>query len=148
MGIWMAANLRKKMELVRSACFNVAVAESELAFNSTVGHESSEIQDPHASTDDRSIEALLEPALAIIGNEHRIYYAYPSSVTGDVTVLGPDEKFGNLSTRSVHGIFKLIRFYATILDYGYEETSHGQESERGLWSDALRKGIDEIGRGV
>jgi len=48
---------------------------------------------------------LMKPTLTIIGNEHKVYYAYPSSVEGDKKVLGPDEKFAHLTTRSVQEIF-------------------------------------------
>lgn len=92
-----------------------------------------------------TITALLEPALAIIGHEHKIYYAYPSSTTGDITILGPDEKFTNSSTRSVQGIFKLISFYATILDYGYQvEKENGREVDGGLWGDYWRKLLKKL----
>ncbi|KAF2811517.1 uncharacterized protein BDZ99DRAFT_518778 [Mytilinidion resinicola] len=132
MGIWMAASLRKKMELARRAFSESPVSESEPESNYRVGHDSNETQNPSINVDDTSITAFLEPALAIIGNEHKIYYAYPSSAIGDISILGPDEKFMNLSTRSVQGIFKLIIFYATILDYGYRvELESGQESGGG-----------------
>ncbi|PVH97236.1 hypothetical protein DM02DRAFT_658470 [Periconia macrospinosa] len=119
MGIWMAASLRKKMELARTASLESPGSESEPASNSRAGHDSNENQNLDDNADDPSITALLEPSLAVIGYEHKIYYPYPSFATGDITILGPDEKFANLSTRAVQGIFKLIRFYATILDYGY-----------------------------
>lgn len=145
MGIWMAASLRKKMELVKRGFFKTTVLGDETTFNSTVSRDSDAIQDPDVNANDCSIEALLEPALAIIGNEHKIYYAYPSSVTGNITILGPDENFTNLSTRSVQGIFKLMSFYATILDYGYQEMNSGQELERGLWGDYMRKVTEAVG---
>jgi len=91
MGIWMAASLRKKMELARRAFSGTPVSESKPACNFGVGHDSNETQNPDVNADDPSITALLEPALAIIGHEHKIYYAYPSSVTGDITILGPDK---------------------------------------------------------
>ncbi|KAF2254344.1 hypothetical protein BU26DRAFT_136771 [Trematosphaeria pertusa] len=147
MGIWMAASLRKKMELARRASFGIPVSESESASNSGVSHDSNEIKNPDNNADDPSITALLEPALTIIGHEHKIYYAYPSSATGDITILGPDEKFTNLSTRSVQGIFKLISFYATILDYGYRaQLDSGQESDGGLWGDYLEKIVKEVSK--
>lgn len=146
MGIWMAASLRKKMELARRA-FGTLVSESETASSPEVGLDFNEIENPNVNVDGLSITALLEPALAIIGHEHKIYYAYPSSVTGDVTILGPDEKFTNLSTRSVQGIFKLVSFYAAILGYGYEvDMDSGQELVGGLWGDYLEKAIKEVGR--
>jgi hypothetical protein len=147
MGIWMAASIRKKIELARSAFIGIPESESESVITSGVGHGSNEVQHPNISEDNPSVTALLEPALTIVGHEHKIYYAYPTSATGDITILGPDEKFTNLSTRSVQGIFKLARFYATILDYGYRvEMNSGQDSNGGLWGDYLEKIIMKIGR--
>lgn len=148
MGIWMAASLRKKMELARKA-FEASVSESEPASNSAFGGGSNVAKSSYIDADDPSITALLEPALTTIGHEHKIYYAYPSSATGDIAILGPDEKFTNLSTRSIQGIFKLISFYATILDYGYRaEVDGGQASDGGLWRDYLEKIIEELGRDI
>jgi hypothetical protein len=76
---------------------------------------------------------LLEPAITIISNEHKIYYAYPSSLKGDVTVLGPDEKFSSLSTRSVQGIFKLVRFYGRMLAWGVDKEATTNMQGAGLW---------------
>jgi hypothetical protein len=149
MGIWMAASLRKKMELARSAFIETPGSESESVSTFAVGHDANGVQNPNTNEDDPSVTALLEPALTIIGHEHKIYYAYPTSATGDITILGPDEKFTNLSTRSVQGIFKLISFYATILDYGYRvEMNSGQDSNGGLWGDYLEKIITKVGSGI
>ena len=133
------------MELARRAFSGTPVSESKPAFNSGVGHDSNKTQNPDVSTDDPSITALLEPALAIIGHEHKIYYAYPSSVTGDIRILGPDEKFTNLSTRSVQGIFKLISFYAITLDYGYRVEMESGDNWR---EDSGARVIKEVGRGI
>ena len=104
MAIWMAASLRKKMDLARTPLFKVIVSQFG------VGNRTPLIPAP---------TALLEPALTIIGHEHKVYYAYPSSEeNGNITILGPDEKLADLSTRSVEGIFKLIRLYGSILNYG------------------------------
>ncbi|RMZ71957.1 ribonuclease h [Pyrenophora seminiperda CCB06] len=149
MGIWMAASLRKKMELARGAFIGTPGSGSESNSTFAVGHDSNEIQNPNINEDDPSVTALLEPALTIIGHEHNIYYAYPTSATGDITILGPDEKFGNLSTRSVQGIFKLISFYATILDYGYRvEMNSGHDSNGGPWGDYLEKIITNMSSGI
>ncbi|RMD39683.1 hypothetical protein DV735_g5444, partial [Chaetothyriales sp. CBS 134920] len=123
MGIWMAASLRKKMELASRAF----PSESE------PGHDSNGTESD-INAGDRAITALLEPAVTINGHEHRIYYAYPSSPTGDITILGPDEQLTNLSTRSVQGIFKLLKVYATILAYGrgYQEKVINPVRERAL----------------
>lgn len=75
--------MRKKMELVRRAFSGTPISESKPASNSRADHNSNKTQNPNISADDPSITALLKPALAIIGHEHKIYYAYPSSITGD-----------------------------------------------------------------
>jgi hypothetical protein len=61
---------------------------------------------------------LVEPAFTIIGNEHTVYYAYPSSAESDIRVLGPNEKFAPLTTCSVQRIFELLRFYGRMLKWG------------------------------
>lgn len=80
----------------------------------------------------------------MIGNEHKVYYAcVSSSRDGAITILGPDEKFTNLSTRSVEGIFKLAKFYAGVLDYGYQ-TEDGDEGEEGLWGEYLGRIVRQL----
>lgn len=146
MGIWMAASLRKKMELAKKASLGTSVSETEPVSDLEVCHDLYETSDTGIDQGHPSLAGLLEPSLTIIGHEHKIYYAYPSSAAGDVTILGPDEKFTNLSTRSVQGIFKLISFYGIILDYGYRvETVNGLEREGGLWGDYLASIADNLG---
>ncbi|KAF1968775.1 hypothetical protein BU23DRAFT_540797 [Bimuria novae-zelandiae CBS 107.79] len=141
MSIWMAASLRKKMELVRKAFPTTSVSETDITSDSGVGYNANEqtIEDPIAPLPP-SPTALLEPALTVIGHEHKVYYACISSAVedGNIAILGPDEKFTNLSTRSVQGIFKLIKFYAGILDYGYgadRESEHKGKEE--LWGEYI-----------
>jgi hypothetical protein len=74
-------------------------------------------------TDDLDFTAFLEPGLTILGHEHRLYYAFPTSTAGDISILGPDERFKSLSTRSIEGIFRLAIVYATLLDYGCGEAA-------------------------
>jgi len=147
MGIWVAASLRKKMELAKRAFASTPVSQSQSDSGPGLktDHEANETQPTSTSTEGPSFTALLEPALAIVGHEHKLYYAYPSSVHGDVTILGPDEKFTSLSTRSVQGIFKLISFYGAILDYGYRIESKSEQGPRGLWGDFLEEVIENLG---
>jgi hypothetical protein len=93
MGIWVAASLRKKMELAKRAFASMSASQSksDSGPGSETDHESNETQPTSTSTECPSFTALLEPALAIVGHEHKLYYAYPSSVHGDVTILGSDE---------------------------------------------------------
>jgi hypothetical protein len=68
---------------------------------------------------------LPEPALTIVGHEHYIYYAYLDSAA-DIHILGPDiDRFGNVSTRSIRGIFALLRLYGRVLEYGIDERGFG-----------------------
>lgn len=100
MSIWIAAALCKKQELARSAQVSLDPA------------------------------AIVEPALTIVGHEHAVYYAYPRedvvSGRGGVHVLGPDvDRFERLSTDSIRGIFRLIRMYGNLLEYGMDERNDG-----------------------
>jgi hypothetical protein len=71
------------------------------------------------------LATLPEPALTIIGHEHYIYYAYLDSAA-NIRILGPDiDRFGNVSTRSIRGIFALVRLYGRILEYGMDERGFG-----------------------
>ena len=71
------------------------------------------------------LATLPEPALTIVGHEHYIYYAYLDSAA-NVHILGPDiDRFGNVSTRSIRGIFALVRLYGRILEYGMDERGFG-----------------------
>jgi hypothetical protein len=98
MGIWMAASLQKKMDLARTAFTRTPMVGN--AFDSGAGPVSAHdwnktgITNPNANAP--FFTAFLEPALAIIGHEHKIYHAYPSSARGDITILGPDARSTNL----------------------------------------------------
>jgi hypothetical protein len=139
--IWMAASLRKKMELARLAfpTSDLPLTPEDAADNATISTNKglTTFQSSH----------LLEPAITIIGNEHKIYYAYPSSLKGDVTVLGPDEKFASLSTRSVQGIFKLVRFYGRMLAWGVNEEATTNMQEAGLWDAFLSPVLETLAKG-
>lgn len=144
MGIWMAASLRKKTGLAKKAALETALSQSDRASDEPGDQGPRKWQDDSNDEDededeDYSIDALLEPGSTMIGHEHKIYYAYPSSAKGDTTVLGPDEMFLNLSTRSPQGICKLIVMYSIILDYGY-----ATEAGEGLWNGYLRKVIEGL----
>ncbi|CAN9171290.1 unnamed protein product [Alternaria alternata] len=139
--IWMAASLRKKMELARLAfpTSDLPLTPEDAADNATISTDKglTTFQSSH----------LLEPAITIIGNEHKIYYAYPSSLKGDVTVLGPDERFASLSTRSVQGIFKLVRFYGRMLAWGVDEEATANMQGAGLWDAFLSPVLKTLAKG-
>ncbi|CAI9635604.1 unnamed protein product [Alternaria burnsii] len=139
--IWMAASLRKKMELAR-----LAFPTSDLPSTPDDATDSAIISTDKGLTTFQSSH-LLEPAITIIGNEHKIYYAYPSSLKGDVTVLGPDEKFASLSTRSVQGIFKLVRFYGRMLAWGVDEEATTNMQGAGLWDAFLSPVLETLAKG-
>ena len=80
---------------------------------------------------------IVEPALTIVGHEHSVYYAYlrEDSVRrrSGVHVLGPDrDGLQGLSTSSIRGIFRLLRFYGNLLKYGMDG------GEEGYWGGFLR----------
>ena len=113
MSIWIAASLRKKQELAR-----LAQVQFEPA-------------------------AMTEPAVTIVGHEHSVYYAYPREdlVSGrsGVHVLGPDrDRFERLSTDSIRGIFRLIRLYRNLLEYGMDE------GEDGYWARFLEPVLNKL----
>jgi hypothetical protein len=142
MSIWMAASLRKKMELARKAFPETGTSATNTTSDSGVGYDVNEppVEESIAPLLPPSLTALLEPALTVIGHEHKVYYACVSSAVddGNITILGPDEEFTKLSTRSVEGIFKLIKFYAGLLDYGYRADGESEhEGEKGLWGEYM-----------
>ena len=107
MSIWIAASLCKKQDLALSTQVSVEPA------------------------------AMVEPAFTIVGHRHAVYYACPRAglVSGrsGVHVLGPDmDRFERLSTDSIRGIFRLIRMYGNVLEYGMDER------ENGYWGGFLR----------
>jgi hypothetical protein len=137
----MAASLRKKMELARLAF--PTMSDPQPTLDDTV-------ENGTTSTDEGTPKVqllhLLEPALTIIGNEHKVYYAYPSSTKDDIKVLGPDEKFAHLTTRSVQGIFKLARFYGRMLKWGFDRQAV-TDLHKGLWEGFLGPVLETSGNG-
>jgi hypothetical protein len=151
--IWMAASLRKKAELAKSVAFkatlcgaeaNVSASEMDVddaddgdgeahasERNSNLASNKEDTYDAHicdaqpAANVPPILATLPEPALTIVGHEHYIYYAYLDSAA-NVHILGPDiDRFGNISTHSIRGIFALVRLYGRILEYGMDERGFG-----------------------
>ncbi|RMZ69753.1 ribonuclease h [Pyrenophora seminiperda CCB06] len=139
--IWMAASLRKKMELACLAFSGPGLPlERDDAADKEITATNKVVANVHPLH-------LLEPAITIIGNEHKVYYAYPSSLEGNVTVLGPDEKFAHLTTRSVQGIFKLVRFYGRILEWGFDREAITNMQGVGHWAGFLGPVLEKLGKG-
>lgn len=111
----MAASLRKKIEIyhLEFPVSSMPPTLGDVAENvaSSTDKVNANVQPLH----------LIEPALIIVGNEYKVYYAYPSSLEGDINILGPDKKFSHLTTRSVQGIFKPVRLYGRMLEWGIGE---------------------------
>ena len=139
--IWMAASLRKKMELAR-----LAFPMSDLPSTPDDASDNANTSMDKVIATVQSLH-ILEPAVTVIGNEHMIYYAYPSSPKGDVTVLGPDEKFVSLSTRSVQGMFKLVRFYGRMLAWGFNREAFTNMHRAGLWEAFLGPVLETLAKG-
>ncbi|KAF2007775.1 hypothetical protein P154DRAFT_3462 [Amniculicola lignicola CBS 123094] len=118
MSIWIAASLRKKMELARTAGVNIVLA------------------------------AMAEPALTIVGHEHCIYYAYPRSdlagsgdgsrSEGGVHVLASGLV---LRTDSVRGVFQLLQLYRNLLEYGMDK------GDDGYWGRFLGRVLEGLASG-
>jgi len=113
MSIWIAADLRSKQQLASTA---------KVPFEPA---------------------AIVEPAFTIVGHEHYVYYAYPNNdlVAGrsGVHVLGPDsDRFEKLGTNSIRGIFRLIRLYGNLLEYGMNE------GEDGYWGGFLGVVLEKL----
>ena len=136
----MAASLRKNMELARLA---FPMSDPQPTLDDTVENGTTSTNEVIPNV---QLLHLLEPALTIIGNEHKVYYAYPSSTEGDIKVLGPDEKFVHLTTRSVQGIFKLARFYGRLLEWGFDRQTV-TDRHKGLWGGFLGPVLETLGDG-
>lgn len=129
----MAASLRKKAELAGRAGFEetvhdveAIVSASEVDGNADNLHADNPNPNPRSDKEIQpAANVLPEPALSIIGHDHFVYYAYLDSI-GNTRILGPDtNKFTDLSTRSIRGIFALLRLYGRILEYGMDERGFG-----------------------
>jgi hypothetical protein len=89
---FVAARLCKMPAIPTISLMNVGVARTPLFKTATsesgLGHRTPPIPVP---------AALLEPALTIIGHEHKVYYACPSSAeeNGNITILGLDKRLAD-----------------------------------------------------
>ncbi|CAA9964337.1 hypothetical protein PTNB73_09511 [Pyrenophora teres f. teres] len=96
MSIWIAASLRKKIELLQM---------TEVPYEPL---------------------AMIEPAFTIVGHKHSIYYAYPREDLGHgrsgIHILNQDT---DLSTASIRGVFQLLKLYGNVLKYGADEKQDG-----------------------
>jgi hypothetical protein len=100
MNIWIAASLRNKKRLAQIA---------QAAVEPTT---------------------MVEPVFTIVGHEHSVYYVYPRKyaecLKSSIHVLGPDlDRFERLSTDSIRGVFRLLKFYGNVLQYGMDESIDG-----------------------
>lgn len=112
LSVWAAADIAKKLEMARDA--NVSL----------------------------SLAMMCIPGITIVGHDLSVYLICPLedqlSRTGDVHVLGPDaDRFGRLSTSSVPGIFRILRFYKNLLCYGMDEGTTGYWGQYKLVLSAL-----------
>lgn len=142
MSIWIAASLRKKAELAKRVAFKATLRNADVNVSAnernpnpagdgedtceTYTRDTQSVADcPSAASNVPILVTLPEPALTIVGHEHYIYYAYLDSAD-NTHILGPDiDRFGKVSTRSIRGIFALVRLYGRILEYGMDEHGFG-----------------------
>lgn len=127
MGIWMAASLRKKAELAWYAFETGALSRPP----------------DHAT--------FIEPGITVIGNQHKVYYAYLSEPKkGDlskdtstsscaVVILGEDSGFPSLNTSSLQGVLRAARLYGNIMEYAADENV-----ETGYWGAFFKPALESL----
>jgi hypothetical protein len=147
--IWMAASLRKKADLARCA---MPAKRDVPSVDEAIDVASASARATSPSDRLPDLSALIEPAVTIIGPEHKVYYAFLSTPivpddpgSGTVSVLGHDERLPLLTTQTVQGIFQLARLYGNILEYGMDE---GREGFWGAFFGPVLESITFAGEGV
>lgn len=64
---------------------------------------------------------LVEPGFTVVGHELYFYIAYMDSGHGAVRIL----EFGNAATSSISGVFKQLRMWRNVIEYGLNNGPHG-----------------------
>lgn len=151
LSIWMAASLRKKAELFRNTFGHESCLDTPAPDPAPAIDEGVDVASTRASTSSPHCpqrDALIEPAVTIIGAEHKLYYALVSGLSDPadpkgctVSVLGPDRNLAGLSTESISGIFRLARVYGNIFQYGFDE-----DPKHGYWGAFLGPLLEEVAR--
>ena len=64
---------------------------------------------------------LVEPGFTVVGHELYFYIAYMDSGHGAVRIL----EFGKAATSSISGVFKQLRMWRNVIEYGLDDGPHG-----------------------
>jgi hypothetical protein len=81
---------------------------------------------------------LVEPGFTIVGHEMYSYIAYLECEKGEaVHVL----EFGNAATSSVSGVFKQLRMWQNVIEYGLDEGTDG------FWGGFLKSILEKLAIG-
>jgi len=81
---------------------------------------------------------LVEPGFTVVGHELYFYVAYLESEHGEaVRIL----EFGNAAMRSVSGVFKQLRMWRNVVEYGIDEGPDG------FWGGFLKKVLERLAVG-
>jgi len=80
----------------------------------------------------------VEPGFTVVGHELYFYIAYLESEHGEaVRIL----QFGNAATSSVSGVFKQLRMWRNVVEYGLDEGPDG------FWGGFLRSVLERLAVG-
>lgn len=81
---------------------------------------------------------LVEPGFTVVGHELYFYIAYLESEEGEaVRIL----EFGNAATSSVSGVFKQLRMWRNVVEYGLDEGPDG------FWGGFLKSVLERLAVG-
>jgi hypothetical protein len=81
---------------------------------------------------------LVEPGFIVVGHELYYYIAYMDSGQGEaVRVLELD----NVATSSMSGVFKLLRLWRNVIEYGLDE------GPGGFWGGFLKPVLERLAAG-
>jgi hypothetical protein len=81
---------------------------------------------------------LVEPGFTVVGHELYFYIAYLESEEGEaVRIL----EFGNAATSSVSGVFKQLRMWRNVIEYGLDEGPNG------FWGGFLKLVLERLAVG-
>lgn len=81
---------------------------------------------------------LVEPGFTVVGHELYFYIAYiDSGQDGAVRIL----EFGNAASSSISGVFKQLRLWRNVIEYGLDDGPHG------FWGGFLKPVLNRLATG-
>jgi hypothetical protein len=81
---------------------------------------------------------LVEPGFTVVGHELYFYIAYLESEKGEAARI---LEFGNAATSSVSGVFKQLRMWRNVVEYGLDEGPDG------FWGGFLKSVLERLAIG-